>query len=376
MRSQIEISTEKALGVSDINSYIKLIDSIFNSNKTISKRFSKKTVYELIDKRLFSRKLLEKEFSESDASSLIKEFTEVLPENIKVLAPISGIRLDSVKKLLIGSFEIGNSENLTIPISNSNDYYICSEIKDSYDNEKSISTAQNEFDDFIRLIFFMAGKKDSSIFIKTGLPAYQSYTHQHIYVETSSYQIQKKTSTIDSASIRNKTAEKIPVDNDFFKKNKSFSKLWDIYKERKDGEKISELQSRILNCSISIGEALRSQNEKDSIIHTCIALEILLSYDEGSLFQKSIGDRLAETFVFIVALDKDTRIKTSTLLKKVYRMRSALVHGGNKEIDQSYIDIIQLTRAAISELLTSEKYKNINKIDALYEMVKDAQNSY
>ncbi|MDV6557696.1 hypothetical protein FA510_28225 [Pseudomonas aeruginosa] len=140
--------------------------------------------------------------------------------------------------------------------------------------------------------------------------------------------------------------------------------------------KISDLNSRILNCSISIGEAIRSQKEKDSVIHTCIALEILLSYDEGSLFQKSIGDRLADTFVFIVAKDKESRLRASSVLKKVYRMRSALVHGGSKEIDQSYVGIIQLVRAAIAELLNSEKYKDVKKIDKLYEMVKDAQNSY
>ncbi|MBA0443374.1 hypothetical protein D7Y51_09725 [Stenotrophomonas maltophilia] len=131
-----------------------------------------------------------------------------------------------------------------------------------------------------------------------------------------------------------------------------------------------------MNCSISLGEALKTQTEKDSVIHTCIALEILLSYDEGSLFQKSIGDRLAETFVFIVAKDKESRIEMSKLLKKVYRMRSALVHGGNKEIDQSYATIIQYSRAAIAELLTSDKYKDIKKIDDLYDMVKAAQNSY
>lgn len=57
-------------------------------------------------------------------------------------------------------------------------------------------------------------------------------------------------------------------------------------------------------------------------------------------------------------------------------MRSALVHGGNKEIDQSYINIIHLTRAALAELLTQEKYKEVKSIDTLYQMVKDTQNFY
>lgn len=376
MKAKVQIATGKALAVADINSYITLLDAIYNSDDKINQRFSRETAYKIIDEHIFERRFLDKEFSDEEASSLLKIFTDATPEDVKVIAPISGIRLDKKETTIIGPFEIGISEKLKIPISNDNDYYICSEVKNSYDNSKSISLAHDEFQEFINLIFFMAGKKDNSVFIKTGLPSYPSYTHQQMYVETSSYQIQKKSSDFSDASINSKIVEKIPVDNDFFLKNPSFNKLWEFYRERKDGNRITDFHSRILNCSIAIGEALRSQKEKESVIHTCIALEILLSYDEGSLFQKSIGDRLADTFVFIVAKNKDSRLQVSTLLKKVYRMRSALVHGGTKEIDRSYVDIIQLIRTAIAELLNSEKYKEINKIDKLYEMVKDAQNSY
>jgi hypothetical protein len=376
IRSKTQMATGKSLKVADVKSYFLLLDAIYNSDKKISQRFSRETVYKIIDECVFSRRFLEKDFSNEDALSLIKTFTDAMPENVKIFAPISGLRLDKNKTAIIGPFEIGFSSKLKMPISNEDGYYICSEIKNSYDNSKSIALAHEEFQEFINLIFFMAGKKDNSIFIKTGLPSYPSYTHHQMYVETSSYQIQRESFEFGDTSISNKIAEKVPVDDDFFVKNPNFSRLWDFYRKRKNGEKISDFHSRILNCSISIGEAIKSQKEKDSVIHTCIALEILLSYDEGSLFQKSIGDRLADTFVFIIAKDKEARLQASALLKKVYRMRSALVHGGSKEIDQSYAGIIQLTRAAIAELLTSEKYKEINKIDKLYEMVKDAQNSY
>lgn len=329
-RSKIKVRTEQALMVTDINSYLVLLDAIYNSESKISQRFSRETAYKIIEDNIFEIKFSGKDLSNEDIVSLLKRFTDVSPEDVKVVAPISGVRLDKEGAVIIGSFEIGLSGSLKMPISNNNDYYICSEIKNSYDNLKAISLAHDEFQEFINLIFFIAGKKDNSIFIKTGLPSYPSYTHQQMYVETSSYQIQRNPSNFPDASISNKIVEKIPVDDEFFVNNTSFRMLWDIYKERKNGVKISDLNSRILNCSISIGEAIRSQKEKDSVIHTCIALEILLSYDEGSLFQKSIGDRLADTFVFIVAKDKESRLRASSVLKKVYRMRSALVHGGEQ----------------------------------------------
>ncbi|UQA24413.1 HEPN domain-containing protein [Stenotrophomonas sp. NY11291] len=372
----IDTKNNKGYCINDAISFYISLDSIYSGHKKISSRFSRATALKIIEKAIFDKKVAGGDFSDVGTMELLKVFTDAKPEDVKVIAPISGIRIDSEGPISIGPFELGLSSTLKLPIANDNGYYISSEIKDSYDNEKSISIAHDEFQEFINLIFFTAGRKDDSMFVKTGLPSYDSISHQQMYVETSSYQILKKNIDFPSTSIKNMIVEKVPLDNEFFAANKNFGALWDLYKNRKDGKKLSDFGSRILNCSISLGEALKTQTEKDSVIHTCIALEILLSYDEGSLFQKSIGDRLAETFVFIVAKDKESRIEMSKLLKKVYRMRSALVHGGNKEIDQSYATIIQYSRAAIAELLTSDKYKDIKKIDDLYDMVKAAQNSY
>ncbi|MBH1550284.1 HEPN domain-containing protein [Stenotrophomonas maltophilia] len=372
----IDTKNNKAYCVNDVISFYISLDSIYSGHKKISSRFSRATALKIIEKAIFDKKVAGEYFSDTGTVELLKVFTDAQPDDVKVIAPISGIRIDSEGPLVIGPFEIGHSQSLKFPISNDNEYYISSAIKDSYDNEKSIAVAHDEFEEFINLIFLIAGKKDNSVFIKTDLPSYRSMSHQQMYVDTTSYQVHKGKVDFPCASIKNKIVEKLPVDNEFFAANDKFNALWDLYKKRKNKERISDFESRILNCSISLGEALKSQTEKNSVIHTCIALEILLSYDEGSLFQKSIGDRLAETFVFIVAKDKESRIQMGALLKQVYRMRSALVHGGNKEIDQSYVTIIQYSRAAIAELLTSDKYKDVKKIGDLYDMVKAAQNSY
>lgn len=175
-------------------------------------------------------------------------------------------------------------------------------------------------------------------------------------------------------SISNTFVEKIPIDNEFFYKNVNFAKLWDIY-ERQNTKK-NTLEKRLLNASIAIGESALSKNIKNSIIYTSMAFEILFSFDEGSLFQKSIGDKLADTFAFIVAKDKETRLQTIKSVKEFYRLRSALVHGGDTKVNNDYITFNRLLSAAISELLNNVKYRNVKSIDALYDMVKEAQNSY
>lgn len=196
-----------------------------------------------------------------------------------------------------------------------------------------------------------------------------------MYVETSSYHV---TDNIENefpfGSISNTFVEKIPIDNEFFYKNVNFAKLWDIY-ERQNTKK-NTLEKRLLNASIAIGESALSKNIKNSIIYTSMAFEILFSFDEGSLFQKSIGDKLADTFAFIVAKDKETRLQTIKSVKEFYRLRSALVHGGDTKVNNDYITFNRLLSAAISELLNNVKYRNVKSIDALYDMVKEAQNSY
>lgn len=286
--------------------------------------------------------------------------------------------MDNVDKINISTFEIGKENQLKSILPNDTDrYYIAVQINNIYDDLIAIEEAKNKFLDFIRLIVFLSGKNDKKILIKTGLPSYPSVSHEQMYVETSSYHITENIQDeFPSIQMNNTFLEKIPLDNPFFCKNENFIKLWDIYEKKHSAKNFSKMEARLLNASIAIGESALSKNIKNSIIYTSMAFEILFSFDEGSLFQKSIGDRLADTFAFIVAKDKEARLNIIKSVKKFYRLRSALVHGGDKNMNTDYVVFNSLLSAVIRELLNNEKYKNIKKIDDLYSMVREAQNSY
>lgn len=141
-------------------------------------------------------------------------------------------------------------------------------------------------------------------------------------------------------------------------------------------KKINDLESRIINSALSLGESALTSDPRNSIIYTCIALETLFSFDEGSLFQKSIGEKLADIFAFLVAKDAASRLAASKIVKKVYSMRSAIVHGGNQRSSNENLAVNIYLRAAISELLNNDKFKNITKISQLHDLLKIAQYSY
>ena len=368
------------VAVTDTDRFAQIVEEIYLSDKKISEMFSRKTIFKIIEERLVSYKRRGESFVSEDDCNIFSEQHKVLPRCLSVFAPISGVRLDSVEKVTISAFEIGPSKKLALPLSNaspeSGELYIKIDVVKAYDHQRVIEIAEESFLDFVRIIIFISGKHDKTIQIKTGLPAFPSMSRELMYVQTSSYQITDTEGRLESGSVSNKTLEKIPVDNPFFCKNLQFEKLLNLYAKRHAGEQITDFENRIINAAIAVGESAKSRDIKNSILYSCIALEILFSFDDGSLFQKSIADRLADTMAFIVAKDKEARLHVNATLKKVYQMRSALVHGGNKKLNDDYIVVNALVRMAICELLANDKYTEIKKIDQLYAMVKEAQYSY
>jgi hypothetical protein len=371
------LSEKSAWAVRNMESYIQVLEDIFLSDKLISTRFSRKNVFKIIEDSLIERKKFGSDFDSTNAEVDFNDLKKTVPKTHYVTAPISGIRLDNTEDVLkLFSFEIGRLEKLEFPIANDQGYYISIGIGDSYDQTLASEKAKAAFEDFARLVVFLTGKYDKSVLIRTGLPLYPSMSHELMYVQTTSFQVTDGREGLSHSNINNRYLEKIPIDNAFFSSNEVFSELWEIHSKRNNNERLSDIRKRILNSALAVGESARSDDQRNSVIYSCIALETLFSFDEGSMFQKSIADRMADTLAFIVAKDRDSRIHTNKMLKKVYAMRSAIVHGGDKQLTNDYVTINILLRIAIAELLNNPKYAHVQKIDDIYEMVRDAHYSY
>jgi len=368
----------------NIKQFTLVIEQIYSNNENIYTKFTRKKIYKFIEDEIVKQKKNKSIFTEKKSKEFFKILEEQEAYSKYIITPISGIRLDNVNKINISIFEIGKASQLKSILSNDTDgYYIAVQINNIYDDLIAIEEAKNNFLDFIRLVVFISGKNDKKILIKTGLPSYPSKSHEQMYVETSSYHITENIQDeFPSRQMNSIYLEKIPVDNNFFCKSDGFMKLWEIYKEQSFNKNITKkdtkdtMEKRLLNASISIGESALSKNIKNSIIYTSMGLEILFSLDESSLFQKSIGDKLADTFAFFIGTDKETRLEASKVIKTFYNLRSALVHGGNTKVNNDYILINRYLRVIINELLNNEKYVYIKTINDLYTMVKEAQYSY
>lgn len=365
-----------ALVVDDLSGFNEKLEAAYQSNSVIAKRFSRKTIYKHIEKTLVATKKAQAVFSKADAHEFFQSFLNTVPIEVRVLAPISGIRLDVVQSFALGIFEVGYEKNLEWSLSNEDGMFVSAPFYDVYDTTLAIETAKNVFNDFMRLIAFMAGRYEGSIALKIGLPGFTNVGPAQMHTESHAYSVLNADGSFSSSNNTSEILERVPINAAFFANSPDFSKLIELYGRKHKGDSINDMESRIVNAALAIGESLRSADQKNAIIYSCIALETLFSFDDGSLFQKSIGDRLADAFAFLAGTDLDSRLQASKLVKRVYRMRSALVHGGDKNVLGEHVAVNQLNRAIVKQLLNNVKFANVAKIEQLYEMIKTAQYSY
>lgn len=369
-------SSENYIYVTDPNAFNENLENIFLIDERISSRFDRKKIYQFIEKKLLEAKR-NKETFEKDFDVFFSGFLEIKPKNLVVNSPISGIRLDNnARKFELYGYSFGYMVDLPMSLSDTKGMFISVTIENIYDPEVAIVKAEAAFTDFIRLIVFISGMLDKSIHISLGLPLSPDLSHEQMYVSTSSFHVTDSNGTLLSGNISNKHVTKVPVNNAFFSENVDFKKLWKLLQYKNNSKKMNDMESRMLNSALTLGESSINKDRRSSIIYTCMAMEIMFSHDELGFFQRSIGEKLSDIFVFIVATDKESRIDTAQKFKKVYRMRSAIVHGGDKQLTDDNLLINILLRAAIAQLLNNDKFSKLKNIGAVYEMLRDAQYSY
>ncbi|SEQ55459.1 hypothetical protein SAMN03159444_01930 [Pseudomonas sp. NFACC02] len=364
-----------AVVTTNSNEYFIILELLAIDNSTIASRFSRKTIYKFIEDRL--PKIKRTGDAPASAEAFFAELLEQKSTSMTVTVPISGIRLDhDVREFELACFKFGYLQDLEVPLANQNGMYISTVISDVYDKEIAYEKAENAFLNFGKLIVFLAGKQDKSILIETGLPLKPDMSHELMYVSTNSYQVRDGNGFMSTADIRTKTIEKIPVNDPFFISREQLGKVWGLYERKHAGAKLQDLEARILNTALALGESASTKDMRNSILYTCIALEVLFSHNDGALFQKSIGQNVADLFAFIVAKDVNSRKSIAKLTKKVYGMRSAIVHGGDKEMSNENVTVNYFLRGALTELLTAERFKDTKRMSTIYDMMQDAQYSY
>lgn len=134
----------------------------------------------------------------------------------------------------------------------------------------------------------------------------------------------------------------------------------------------SEIEKRIFQSINWFGKAINSDVYEEQFLFFAISIESLLVGNEpDSPFanQGSITQRISDRSAFLVGEDFDSRVKIEKDVKKLYNLRSKIVHTGAK-VENS--DVIKIESMA-KELILSFSKKNFSSHSNFVEWIKRAQ---
>jgi hypothetical protein len=114
---------------------------------------------------------------------------------------------------------------------------------------------------------------------------------------------------------------------------------------------LNDFESSLLRSLHWFNSSLYQNDLENSFLNLITAIETLLTPRDGN----PIGTAIAEGIVMILTTGLESRKNLKKEVQRLYRMRSAVSHGGNKEIlDSDYKTLRQIVFSLIIELLNMD----------------------
>ncbi|MFP8644507.1 hypothetical protein ACLHWY_23455 [Priestia aryabhattai] len=221
-------------------------------------------------------------------------------------------------------------------------------------NEKALIKLR-QFENFIR---FMIGDQENNYDVGIFNFNEIKYTTGIFLCDETAGSTSSLTGTFEKISLN-----KFPINDPKY----GHDRLWLML----DKKKPNDLEKRILSAVTWVGKGLRDEEPARAFVQYVFALEALLQLQQDSLVSPSITYAISEMSAFIIAENLENRLLIEDMVKRIYKKRSAIAHGGTHEVEAALLqDALWLVRVLISLLLINEEFKDIKSIDDLSKWVK------
>ena len=370
------LNTIIAIDSTKVNTYNASINAIFYGNKIISSRYLFETFNKKIDNFIIA---LIKENLIIDTPS-IKQFGKSLIDadefHDTIMTPIYGVSLGSKDHLEFGPFEIfdiSKSKHINQDRFEAPDqgvYISIADIRHS-DTELAYHKALLKFVEFKYIVHYLIGHKSEKYLVKFGTREQPDQNERHIFTDSIDRFLIRQNAIVGS-SMENKIIEPIDISDPFFVSDETGNdKTWKLYTDYHKGTN-TKLGHRIIRSIITAGKSISSLDISDAFVSLIIAYEILLSYDDNSLFSKSIGQNLSDSFALLLDDNLENRKSISSEIKKFYSIRSALVHSAGKNpTPLQFQTALNFLQQLIRLLLTDKKINGFKTIEELNSHIND-----
>ncbi|MDB5243048.1 MAG: hypothetical protein JWP57_3673 [Spirosoma sp.] len=346
----------------------------------VAKLLNFKNIQDTISEKEFNKalvRLLQNLFEEqrdctpADAKTLYSSLLALEVQTYERFCPLYGVKILS-DKLELGPFCIYNADIIKNKLIK--DYKYVREHPETYlenldspyliglkvvarDSEKAKELSESYFRSFENVLSYVIGDLNH---IKC--PGIFQFTEPR-GISTLLHNGKTVISTNENLTVS------VPVnldDESYNSQENGTGELWSLI--TKPYQAKTDIERRILTAVEWAGQAIRELDMKKALVEFVFALEGLLKMDSEGIITPSIISQIGDWLAFIIAEDVSNRVKVVDMFKEVYRKRSAIAHGGAKNILRSdCIKAFFLCHQAILTLLIDKelsKIKTIKELDA------------
>lgn len=379
-----DVSSRQSFGMGDnaINfvneNLIKYRDALsraFNSDEEIKKTYTLKRYESLLIKHFrecFLKKCLAKN---EDVSSFVEKLKAERIKTFSVFRDIHGIVLNSpTSPLLLGCYTIyefaSQKEFIESRIDlitdsfppiwfNDNPEYLIEWKAEARHFEKALEIADEHFERFELILRYVLGSATNHF--EVGVLNYQGWRHRKAYILSDMGEV--------SNSLSNDgPRERIRLDDPrFVNEDNGYHTVWGFTTNKN----LNKFQKRVMLAVEWIGQSMADPSPQSAFIKAAIALEIIFTYNEREIITPSIMNQISESIALILGSSVDERLEIERSVKKLYGLRSKIVHSGNKDISQAdYKTLLEIARFVIIKILTSDKLNSVDSVEELYTILK------
>jgi len=352
-----------------VEEHLDILNRMYNKEKAINNRITLNSFSRKIINNIRQYKSSSIPFNEEVIKTILDEIYLLEIKEYSIFYEVYGISLINKEKIFcVSKFNIyywpitkkiieDKYEDSKRFFGYKNHDYLIETTIETATEERAIELAATQFEKWQYCMHVLLGHKHRKyhISINHEKPVYTRQTF-----------VTSKDGIFSNTSSENDT-ETINVDDLYFTNNEKYNAIWKLLSLKKP----NDFEKRILLAIEWLGQAYQENSTQNSFIKAAISLEIIFTYHEKAIITPSILYQISESIAMILGENVNTCLKIEKEFKKLYEIRSSIVHAGNKEIEYSYLnDILNYSRNIILELLTNKKYSNIKSIDELYKLLK------
>ena len=133
----------------------------------------------------------------------------------------------------------------------------------------------------------------------------------------------------------------------------------------------NEMQRRVVLAAEWIGKGVNDPDTAKAFVQFVFAIEVLLSTNTKGLISPSIMSQISEAAAMLLARDFEARCKMERLVKKLYHLRSRVVHQGKSQVAASELsDALRVAKGLTRLFLTDPVMNSLEKTDELSRQLK------